>query len=62
MSVDLYNEFVDCISALDLGGFARWIGPVFSGALLTLIKSPIVLRNLDSNMLFGLRYKVALHN
>lgn len=61
MSVDLYNEFVDYISALHLGGFARWIGPVFSGALLTLIKSPIVLRNLDSNRLFGLRYKIRAH-
>lgn len=61
MSVDLYNEFVDYISAPSLGGFLRWIGPVFSGVLLTLIKSPIVSRNLDSNRLFDLRYKVRAH-
>lgn len=61
MSVDLFNEFVSYISALNLGAFVRWIGPVFSGALLTLIKSPIVLRNLDSNRLFGLRYKIRAH-
>lgn len=61
MSVDLYNEFVDYISAPSLAGFVRWIGPVFSGVLLTLIKSPIVLRKLDSNRLFGLRYKVRAH-
>lgn len=61
MSVDLFNEFVGYISALNLGAFVRWIGPVFSGALLTLIKSPIVLRNLDSNRLFGLRYKIRAH-
>ena len=61
MSVDLFNEFVSYISALNLGAFVRWIGPVFSGALLTLIKSPIVSRNLDSNRLFGLRYKIRAH-
>lgn len=61
MSVNLFNEFVGYISALNLGAFVRWIGPVFSGALLTLIKSPIVLRNLDSNRLFGLRYKIRAH-
>lgn len=61
MSVDLYNEFVDYMSAPSLGGFVRWIGPLFSGVLLTLIKSPIVLRNLDSNRLFGLRYNVRAH-
>ena len=61
MSVDLFNEFVSYISALNLGAFVRWIGPVFSGALLTLIKSPIVSRNLDSHRLFGLRYKIRAH-
>lgn len=61
MSLDLYNEFVDYISTLNLGGFVRWIGPVVSGALLTLIKSQIILRNLDSNRLFGLRYKIRAH-
>lgn len=61
MSVDLFNEFVSYISALNLGAFVRWIGPVFSGALLTLIKSPIVSRNLDSNRLFGLKYKIRAH-
>ena len=61
MSVDLYNEFVDYISAPSIGGLVRWIGPLFIGALLTLIKSPIVLRNLDSNRIFGLKYKVRAH-
>jgi len=34
MSIDLWSQFVDYLSAPSIGGFVRWVVPAFSGVLL----------------------------
>ena len=49
MSIDLWSQFVDYLSAPSIGGFVRWIVPVFSGVLLIVKNIQVILDNLDSN-------------
>ena len=61
MSIDLWSQFVDYLSAPSIGGFVRWVVPAFSGVLLIVKNIQVILDNLDSNRLFGLRYKIRAH-
>lgn len=61
MSIDLWSQFVDYLSDPSIGGFVRWIVPAFSGVLLIVKRIQVILDNLDSNRLFGLRYKIRAH-
>lgn len=61
MSIDLWSQFVDYLSDPSIGGFVRWIVPAFSGVLLIVKRLQVILDNLDSNRLFGLRYKIRAH-
>lgn len=61
MSIDLWSQFVDYLSDPSIGGFVRWIVPAFSGVLLIVKRIQVILDNLDSNRVFGLRYKIRAH-